>query len=71
MKVTALIPNHLVHEVTGFAKGKNLTESLVIALSEWIFLKKLEKLNQVIAAKPLEFAASFSAAKIRQLNRKT
>lgn len=70
MKVTALIPDRLVHEITAYASGKNITESLVIALSEWLALKKLSLLHEKILAKPLGFSKSFSAAKVRQANRK-
>ncbi len=69
MKVTALIPNDIIQEVKTRAKGKNLTESLIIVLSEWLALKNLETLNAKVAAKPLEFVKGFSAQKVRQLNR--
>lgn len=68
MKVTALIPNEIIQEVQSRAKGKNLTESLIIVLSEWLALKNLEALHDEVAAKPLEFIPGFSAQKIRQFN---
>jgi hypothetical protein len=70
MKVTALIPDPLVHEIEDYAHGKNLTESLVIALSEWLALKKIAKLGDKVVAKPLKFIPSFSAERVRYLNRK-
>jgi len=70
MKVTALIPDQLVHEVTDYAQGKTLTESLITALNEWLSIKKLEELNANLIAKPLEFSADFSAETVRRLNRK-
>ncbi|GJQ60920.1 MAG: hypothetical protein SCALA701_37210 [Candidatus Scalindua sp.] len=36
VKVTALIPDNLIMEVKEYTKGKNITESLIKALSEWI-----------------------------------
>lgn len=69
MKVTALLPDEVVREVSQTAHGKNLTESLVIALKEWLALKKLSRLNEKIIKQPLKFQADFSAEKIRSLNR--
>ncbi len=70
MKVTALIPDDLVKEVSRHAHGENLTGSLVIALREWVALKRLSKLNEKILAKPLRFSSSYSASKVRSLTRK-
>lgn len=70
MKVTALIPDELIKDVKHFAGGKNLTESLVIALEEWLSLKKVHALNEEIMKKPLEFSKDFSAHEIREINRK-
>ncbi len=70
MKVTALIPDELVNDVKHFAGGKNLTESLVTALEEWLSLKKIHALNDEIMKKPLEFSKDFSAHKIREVNQK-
>jgi hypothetical protein len=71
MKVTALLPDQLVHEVQGYAKGKNLTESLVKALSEWNQQQKIRDLNQSILEHPLAFSKAFSAPRIRATNRKS
>ena len=70
MKVTAIIPEDLIAEVKKYSKGKNITDSLKIALSEWIDIKHISDLNDSIAKKPLEFANGFSAKKIRSINRK-
>lgn len=35
MKVTALIPDELIEKVKAKSGGKNITESLIIALNEW------------------------------------
>lgn len=69
MKVTALIPDTIVHEVKHYAGGSNLTESLITALNEWISLKKLIELNSEIEKNPLTFHDNVSASALRQLNR--
>ena len=70
MKVTALIPDDLVKDVKQYAGGKNITESLITALEEWLSLKKIQYLNEDIVKKPLEFSKDFSASKNREMNRK-
>ncbi len=40
MKVTALIPDDIIKEVKDLSGGKNITESLIIALNECISLKR-------------------------------
>lgn len=71
MKVTALIPDQLISQVKTYAKGKTLTESLIIALQEWLQLKEIANLNQQVKNQPLEFEKHFSAAKVRSLNRRS
>jgi hypothetical protein len=70
MKVTALIPDKLVNDVKHFAGGKNLTESLITALEEWLSLKKIHALNDEVSKNPLQFSKDFSASKVREANRK-
>jgi len=69
MKVTAIIPDDLVREVRSITKGKNLTESLIKALSEWISMQKIRRLNSQIDGHPLKFRNDFTAQRIRDLNR--
>jgi hypothetical protein len=69
MKVTALIPDDLIHEVKDFAHGKNITDSLVIALRDWISVQKLKNLKEHVRKHPLTFKKNFSSQKIRELNR--
>jgi len=69
MKVTAIIPNVLIKEVKAKSGGKTITESLIIALSDWLRIRNIEKLNKKILLKPLQFSSSFSAETIRSLNR--
>lgn len=69
MKVTALLPDDLVHEVRDITHGKNITDSLVIALSGWISAQKLKVLQEQVKKKSLSFKKDFSAQKARELNR--
>ena len=71
MKVTALIPDEIVNEVKELTHGKNITESLVLALTEWIRIQKLKNLKEKIKTTPLSFKAGFSADSVRLVNRKT
>ncbi len=69
MKVTALLPDQLVKDVKHLSRGKNITHALVIALSEWLSVKKVQYLNKKIAQKPLHFRKGYSAESIRKPNR--
>ncbi len=71
MKVTAILPDELIDEVKHYSKGKNITESLIIALMDWIALQKIKELNKKIKKEPLKFKKDFSADKIRLINRLT
>jgi len=70
MKVTALLPDQLIEEVKAHAKGKTLTESLTLALEEWLRLKKISHLNEQVQQHPLEFSKGFSATRARALDRR-
>jgi len=70
MKITAIISDNLITEVRKYAKGKNLTETLTIALKEWLAMRRLKELNAIVREAPLEFNTDFSAEKIREINRK-
>ena len=70
MKVTALIPDHLIEEVREYTKGKNITESLIKALTEWIEMQKIKNLNIRVSKNPLKFHKDFSPQKTRMINRK-
>ncbi len=69
MKVTALLPEELIHEVKKFSGGKNITESLQIALNDYIQRQRLRKAMKRIKSNPLEFIKDFSAENIRRINR--
>lgn len=70
MKVTALIPDELVHEIKQYSGAKNITESFIIALNEWLALKKVKELNLLIKKHPLHFSSEFSPSNVREINRK-
>lgn len=69
MKVTALIPDNIIHELGALTRAKTITESLIVALQEWISLQKLKALNREIKAHPLHFQDGFSATQVRQFER--
>jgi len=69
MKVTAILPDELVIEIQKYTNGKNITDSLQKALSEWLKLAKVKKLNKKLKKQPLKFADGYSADKVRKINR--
>jgi len=69
MKVTAIIPDDLIRSVQNYSQAKNITESLKIALNEWVSQQKVKELIKNITIKPLNLKHS-TFVKIRTLNRK-
>jgi len=69
MKVTALIPDNLIRKVRKATGGKNITESLIIALNEYLSQKEIKYLDSAVKKKPLVFQENFNAYKIRKRNR--
>ncbi|WP_296619937.1 DUF2191 domain-containing protein [Marivirga sp.] len=69
MKVTALIPDELIEKVKAKSGGKNITESLIIALTEYLNEKKVDDLIDQVNEKPLVLNESFTAYGIRKINR--
>lgn len=69
MKVTALIPEDVIAETRKYTGGKNITESLLIALRDYIDRQKIKKAIMKVKANPLEFRKGFTADRIRKLNR--
>lgn len=67
--MTVSLPDDLILEVMRSAGGKNLTESLIAALKEWVSLRKIKELNKQVKKKPLEFIDDFSADTLRSINR--
>ena len=70
MKVTAILSDELISEVRKFSRGKNITESLTIALKEWVATKRIKELNLLVREEPLQFKDNFYAEKVREINRK-
>jgi hypothetical protein len=70
MKVTALINDDLINNVVKLSKGKNITNSLTIALEYFVYRKKIEQLIEDVDKEPLQFQEGFSAEGIRELNRR-
>ncbi len=68
MKVTAIIPDEILTDVQQYTEGRNLTDSLIKALTDWLYIKRIQKLNQEIKNEPLKFSDGFSAENIRNLN---
>ncbi|WP_016756647.1 hypothetical protein [Leptospira santarosai] len=69
MKVTAILPDDLITEVQKYSGGKNITDSLQKALSEWLRQAKIKRLNQKLDKSPLAFQKGFNGENIRNLNR--
>ncbi len=49
-------------------KGKTITESLVMALQDWVRREKLKELNKKILKAPLNY--NTAAEQLRKVNRK-
>ena len=69
MKVTAILPDELIHSVKNYSHGKNITESLKIALNEWVSQQKVKSLVEKVKSNPLKLNTK-SYQKIRETNRK-
>jgi hypothetical protein len=70
MKITAIIPDDLIHDVQEYSGGKNITDSLIKALTDWLYAKRIEKLKREVEKEPLQFKEGFSAEYIRKLNKR-
>ncbi len=68
MKVTAIIPDDIIRDVQDFTDGKNITDSLIKALNDWLYAKRLEQLNRELSKKPVKFDDGFTAENIRKMN---
>ena len=71
MKVTAIIPDDVIQDVKEFAGGKNTTESLLTALQDWLYQKRLEKLTNQLSKEPLNFQDGYSPETIRDLSNRS
>jgi len=69
MKVTALIPDDLIERVKKASGGKNITDSLIIALNEYLQQKTVKYFQSELHERPLELRDGFTAYKARSINR--
>jgi hypothetical protein len=67
MKITALIPDDIINDVQEYTEGKNITDSLIKALSDWLYIKRIQKLNSALRKEPLQFVDGFNAETLRNL----
>ena len=70
MKITAIIPDEIIADVQRYSGGKNITDSLIKALNDWLYTKRIEDLKENLANEPLEFKDGYSAKSVRDLNNK-
>jgi hypothetical protein len=71
MKITAIIPDDIIKDVQKFTEGKNITDSLITALNDWLYARRLDMLNEELSKKPVSFKDGFTAEGIRKLNNRT
>lgn len=67
MKVTAIIPDEIITDVQEYTDGKNITDSLIKALSDWLYIKRIQKLNSDLKKEPLQFVDGFNVETLRNL----
>ena len=67
MKVTAIIPDEIISDVQDYTGGKNITDSIIKALSDWLYIKRIQKLNREVRKEPLQFLDGFDIEKLREL----
>jgi hypothetical protein len=65
MKVTALIPDEIINDIQEYTKGKNITDSLIKALTDWLYIKRIQKLNKDVRKEPIQFVDGFNAETLR------
>jgi hypothetical protein len=67
MKVTAIIDEKTIKDAMKYSKASTITETLKVALNEYIRLQKLKELNELVKKNPIHF--EYTADEIRNLNR--
>lgn len=67
MKVTAIIDENVIKDAMKYSKASTITETLKVALNEYIRLQKLKDLSELVKKNPIDF--EYTAEKIRNLNR--
>ena len=69
MKVTAIIPDDIIQDVKKYTGGKNITDSLIKALNDWLYRQRINHLNNDLKQNPVQFRDDFTAEELRN-NRK-
>ena len=64
-----MLDDQMIQELLALSGGKNITDSLRIAIKDWIRKEKLRRLADSISKHPLDFNESFTAEEIRNSNR--
>ncbi len=64
MKVTALISDELIDRVKKVTGGKNITESLIIALTEYLQQKEISYLTQKLEIGPSKYFKEYSPEQV-------
>jgi len=67
MKVTAIIDENVIKDAMKYSKASTITETLKVALNEYIRIQKLKDLNELVKKNPIDF--EYTAEEIRNLNR--
>ena len=49
MKVTAIIPDDMINDIRKYTGGKNITDSLIKALEDWLYARRLQELKEKLA----------------------
>jgi hypothetical protein len=70
MKVTAIIPDDMINDIRKYTGGKNITDSLIKALEDWLYARRLQELEEELMHQPVEFKEGFTAEKIRKLHQR-
>ncbi|WP_372947282.1 type II toxin-antitoxin system VapB family antitoxin [Mariniphaga sp.] len=69
MKVTAIIDDETIKDAMKYSEASTVTDTLKIALNEYIRLQKLKNLSTLIKNQPMKF--KYTADQIRNLNRES
>jgi hypothetical protein len=69
MKVTTIIPDDILDDIQKYARGRNITDCLIMVLKDWLYVKRLSSLNDEVSKNPLCFKDGFSIDEIRNSNR--
>ena len=68
MKVTAIIPDDILDDIQKYSGGRNITEGLIFVLKDWLYVKRINSLNEEVSKNPLCFKDGFSLSDIRNSN---